>query len=79
MATEQENITETVVKVAAGTARAVVLTMAMASTDNNRKAENSGPTLGRSIMKQLTFKWSSTDKYAELRDFKMEEKNVSKL
>ena len=50
--------------------------MAMASADNNQRAHNVGPKLDRSIMKQMTFNWSSKDKYRELRNFEMEVKNM---
>ena len=72
MTTEQANITEAVIQVAA---KAAVQAMAMASTDKSQRAQKAGPKLGWPIMKQPTFNWSSTDKYAELMNFKMEVKN----
>ena len=46
----------------AETARVAVQAMTMARTDNNQRAQNFvGPQLGRSIMKQPTFNWSSID------------------
>ena len=55
MATEQPNIAETVVQIAAEAARVAVQAMAMASAENNQSAQNVGLKLGRSIMRQLTF------------------------
>ena len=74
MATEQADITEAVVKVAAEAAKVAVQAMAMANVYNNQRAQNVIPKLDGSIMKQLTFDWHSTDKYAELRNFKIEVK-----
>ena len=76
MATEQANITEAVVQVAAKAERAAVQVMAMASADNNQRAQNVAPKLCRLIVKQQTFNWSSTAKYVEQRNFKMEVKNM---
>ena len=36
------------------------------------KTQTVEPKLGRSVMKQLTLNWNSIDKYAELRNFKLE-------
>ena len=55
MATEQSNITEAVFKVAAKAARVAEQALAMTSVDNNQRAQNASPKLGRPIMKQLTF------------------------
>ena len=41
------------------------------------RTENVGLRLSRPIMKYLTFDKSSKDKYAELRNFKLELKNMS--
>ena len=79
MSTEQASVTEAKVQVAAEAARAVVQAMTMSPADNNQRAQNAGCKLDRPIMNQPTFNWGSTDKYAELRNFKMEEKYVSKL
>ena len=43
MATEQANITETIVLIAATAARVVVQTMAMPSAENYQRAQNMGP------------------------------------
>ena len=64
MTTEQANITEAVVQIATEAATAVVQAITMSSADNNQKAHNTGTKLSRPIIKQLTFDWSSTDKYA---------------
>ena len=62
MATEQSNIVESVVQVAANAATAVVQAIAMTSIGNNQRAQNAGLNLGRTIMKEMTFIWGSTDK-----------------
>ena len=46
--------------------------MAMASAENNYRAQNVEPKLDRPIMRQLIFDWSST----EIRNFRMEVLNV---
>ena len=38
-----------------------------------------GPKLGGPSLKQPTFAWSSTDKYAELRNFKLEVNNIFQM
>ena len=65
---------QAIIQVAAEVARVMVQAMAVASAGNNQWAQNAGPKLGRSIKKQLTFDLGSTDKYVELRNFKMEVK-----
>ena len=42
----------------------------------SERTQNAGPKLDRPVMKQPMFDWSSTDKYAELRNFKIEVKNM---
>ena len=71
MATEQANIPDAVVQVASEAARAEVQAMAMASAKTQSKSTECGAKLGEPIMKQMTFDWSSIDKYAELRNFKI--------
>ena len=63
MATEQGNITESVIQIATEAGTAAVQALAMARVENNQRAQNAGPKLGRPIMRQLTFDWSSTYKY----------------
>ena len=46
--------------------------MAMVSAENNQKAQNVGLKIGSPLMGQLRFGWSSTNKYAEWRKFRME-------
>ena len=74
MTTEQANITEAEVEVAAEAARVAVQAMATASIENNQMAQIVAPKLGRFNHKEPTFNWSSTWKYAELRNFKMKVK-----
>ena len=50
--------------------------MAMASAENNQRAQNVGPKLGRPIIRQQTFDRRSTDKYAECRKSRMEVMNM---
>ena len=50
--------------------------MAIASAKNNHRAQNAGPKIGGPSMRKQTFSWSSTDKYTELRNFRMEVKNM---
>ena len=50
--------------------------MAMAGT---ARAENTGSRMSGSIMKQPAFNWSEKDKYAELRNFILEVKNMIKI
>ena len=76
METEQSNITKAVLKIAAEASRVAVQPMAMASTDINPRIQNVVSKLGGPIMKQLTFHWSSINKCAELRNLKMEVKNM---
>ena len=76
MATNQANLTETITQIAAEAARVVVQAMAMASAENNQRVQNVGPKISGPLMKQPTFHWSSTDKYAKLRNFRMEVKNM---
>ena len=59
-------------------ARVAVQAMAIASVENNQRVKNVGPKLGRPIMTQLTFDWTSIDKYAEIRNFRMEVTNMFK-
>ena len=66
VATKQANITETIVQVVAKAVIAKVQAMAMAIAENNQRALNVGPKLGRPIMRWLTFNLRSTNKYAEL-------------
>ena len=72
MATEQANITKMIVQIADEAARAAVRAMAMASAQNNQRAQNVGHKLGSPLMRQPALNWSSTGKYAELRNFRME-------
>ena len=67
MATEQANTYEAIMQAVAEAVRTAIQTMAMAGEE---RTQNVGPILGRPFMKELTFDWSSTDKYAELRNFK---------
>ena len=41
------------------------------------KGISMGPRLCRPTIKQLSFNWSATEKYAELRNFRLEANNIS--
>ena len=65
MAPKQTSSNEeiSIAQVVTESTRAVIQTMTMAET---ARSQYVGPNLGRLIMKQLTFDWSSTNKYTEL-------------
>ena len=50
--------------------------MAVANADNSERTQIAGPKLGGSMIKQLTFNWSSRNKYEELRNFKLQVKSM---
>ena len=54
-------------------ARAAIQTMSVAATG---RTEYVGPRISGTIMKQPTCDWTIKDKYAELRKFKLEVKNI---
>ena len=76
MATKQTNENEAIMLAVAETTRLTIQAMAVARAG---RTQNVGSKVGGPIMKQLTFDLSSSDKYAELKNFKLEVKNVSKL
>ena len=69
MANEQTNINEYITQAVPKAARLAVQTKAMAGTAS---VENPGSRMSRPIMKQPTFDWRAKDKYAELRNLKLE-------
>ena len=71
MATEQTNANEAIGQAVAQATKAAIQAMAVAGPE---RTQNAGPKLGMSIMKQLIFHWSSTEKYTVLRNFKLEVK-----
>ena len=73
MATEKENGHKAIVQAVAETTRAALQAMA---TDRAERTQYMGTKLDRPIMKQLTVDWNYTDKYAQLRKFKLEVKNM---
>ena len=73
METEQTNSNAAIAQAVAEAARVEV--QAMTTTESER-TQNVEPRLGGSIMKQLTFDWSFTDKYAELRNFRKEVRSM---
>ena len=75
MATNLANISETTSHIEAEASRAVVQAIAMASIENNQRAQNVALKIGDPLIWQPTFDWSSTDKYAELKNLRVEVKN----
>ena len=73
MASKQTNTNEYIEQAVVKAARVAVQTMSSAGT---ARAENMGPRMSRPIMQQPTSDWSAKDKYAELRNFKVEVQNV---
>ena len=76
MANEETNSNEYIEKAVAEAARVAIQKMSMAC---KARTENEGPRMSGPIMKQPTFDWSSKDKCAELRNFKLEVKTCSKI
>ena len=76
MTTEQANIIETIIQIGTEAARVAVQAMAIASVENNQRAQNVGPKLGGLLMRQLTFHCRFTDNYAEKRSFRVDVKNM---
>ena len=70
-----EIYSEYIIQAVAKAARAAIETIAMAST---ARAENLGPRISGTIMKKPTLDRYAKDKYAELRNFKLEVKTCSK-
>ena len=74
--TDNQNITQAIRQAAIEATKAAILMMAV--TRNEAGAEprsepiSMAPKLGRSALKQLTSGWSATDKYTELRNFRLE-------
>ena len=73
MATEQTSSNAVIAQAVAKAARVTIQAMTVAEAE---RSQNVGPKLSGPIMKQLTFNWYSTDKYAELRNFRLEVKNM---
>ena len=76
MSTDQANITDTVAQIAAEAARVMVQAMDMASAENKQRLQNVGPEIGGPLMRQPTFNWGSIDKCADLRNFRIQAKNM---
>ena len=76
MATNQVKVTEIIAQRAAEAAGMAVKAMEMASGESNQRAQNAGPIIDSPLMRQPTFNWSSTEKYAELGIFRMEVKDM---
>ena len=71
MATEQATITQAIAQAAIETRKAAVKEVMVAreevTTGETNEAASMRPKIGRSLLKQPTLHWSSTDKYVELR------------
>ena len=76
MANEQTNSNEYIAQAVPKAARVAIQTLYTAGA---ARRENVGSRMSGPIMKQPTFNWSSKDKYAELRNFKLKVKTCSKL
>ena len=73
MASEETNTNEYIAQAVAKAVRVSIQTMFMAVT---ARTESVGPRMSGPIMKQPTFDWSTKDKYAKLRNFKLEIKSM---
>ena len=60
--------------------KAAIQTMAVATSEGSSGARNeatgTGPKFGWPALRQATFDWSATDKYAELRNFRLGVNNI---
>ena len=70
MATKQTGLNPAI---AQAVVKAAIQVMTMAEAERSQIA---GPKHGGPIMKQPAFDWKCTDKYAELRNFRLETKNM---
>ena len=59
--------------------QAVAVDGADAGTGKWNKAVSMGPRLGRSSLKQASFEWSTANKDAELRNFKLQVNNIFQI
>ena len=75
MANKQANTNEYIAQAIAKAARVAAQIMSAAGT---ARAENARPRMSGPIMKQPTFDWSAKDKFAKLRNFKLEVKTCLK-
>ena len=73
MTNEKTNSNEYLAQVVPEAARMVTQTMAVAGT---ARTEYVRPRMSGPSMKQPTFDWKFIDKYAQLRNFKLEVKNL---
>ena len=73
MAYEQTSTNEYITHTVPEAAWVAIQTITTAGT---ARTENMGPKMSGPIMKQPTFDWSTKDKYAKLRNFKLEVRNM---
>ena len=77
MATEQATITQAITQAAIEATKQEVMVASEEVTARERnEAASMRPKIGRPLLQQLTFVWSSIDKYAEPRNFRMEVHNT---
>ena len=73
---DTQDMTQTIIKAAIEATKAavkvMVVTRAEAGTEPRSKSVNMRSKLGGPTLKQCTFDWSATDKYIELRKFRIE-------
>ena len=74
MVTDQTNITQTTAQVVLEAVKAAVQAITVTTHDGSWETRNEltsrGPICGRITLRQPTFDWCSTDKYAELKNFR---------
>ena len=56
--------------------QAMIVARVEARTRSRNEAASMGPRLGGPSLKQRSFHWSVTDKYTELRNFRLEVNNI---
>ena len=76
MASEQRNTEEAIAQAVDEARRAAIQAMVVAGAET---IQNTGPRLGRPMMKQPTFNWEAEDKYNELKIFRLEVNYIFKL
>ena len=80
MATEQATIIQAITQAAIEATKLAVKKVMAAreevTTEQRNKATSMRPKIGWPLLTQLTFDWTSANKYAELENFRMELHNI---
>ena len=76
MVNEQSIVNEVIAQAVHEAARLTMQAMVTAGTEGTQKK---GPWLGRPVMKQPTLNWEAEDKYNELKNFRLEEKQYIQI